>query len=557
MTGHPLSPSEQALVQTAIALTARLDVQETCAAVLDAAERIFDARSSWVLLHDPDSDELVTTLFRGPDAGSYADARVPLSSRAISTIVFRERQPLFVPDVREEDRWYDTHRVHSAHLNTVFTVPLVYEDTSVGVLGLDCPRFSGDTPPTAEDIARLQAIAAQAAVGIRNARVYTEVEQDRARLRRLLEERRQLRSTVDSLRQQVRDVHGQHMPLGTSPAFRDVLAQIDLVAPADTTVLLVGETGTGKELAARTIHDAGRRHGQPFVAVNCAAIPESLIESELFGYEKGAFTGALTRKPGKFEMADRGTMLLDEVGDLPAQAQAKLLRVLQEREVQRVGATRPVPINVRLIAATNRDLETCIDSGTFRPDLFYRLSVFPIHLPPLRGRREDIPVLAAHFLDLFSRQQHKVVPEFAPGVIDRLVEYDWPGNIRELQNVIERAVILARGPLITEDLVALPHNGERAPSVATAASSSNTPSASRAEPASPTAPEPQSSNVIPFFEAERRAILRALEITGWRISGSGGAAEVLGLKATTLHAKMKKLGVRRPSLARADAAERA
>jgi formate hydrogenlyase transcriptional activator len=347
------------------------------------------------------------------------------------------------------------------------------------------------------------------------------------------------------------------MPLGTSAAFRDVLAQIDLVAPADTTVLLVGETGTGKELVARTIHGASRRHGQPFVAVNCAAIPEALIESELFGHEKGAFTGALMRKPGKFEMADRGTMLLDEIGDLPAQAQAKLLRVLQEREVQRVGATKPVPINVRLIAATNRDLEACIEGGVFRPDLFYRLSVFPIHLPPLRDRREDIPVLAAHFLDVFSRQQHKAVPEFAPGVIDRLVEYEWPGNIRELQNVIERAVILARGPLITEVPVALRRNSEPVPSAVTTASGSYAPSAPHSSLPSAPAPEPQSSNVIPFFEAERRAIVRALEITGWRISGSGGAAEVLGLKPTTLHAKMKKLGVRRPSLPRAAAAERA
>ena len=544
MTGS-LSPSEQALVQTAMTLASRLDVQETCRAVLDAAERMFDARSSWLLLHDTDADELVTALFRGPDAGSFAEARVPVSSRAVSAIAFRERQPLFVPDVNEEDRWYDLTKVHSAHLSTVFTVPLVYEDTAVGVLGLDSPKFSGDTPPTAEDIARLQAIAAQAAIGIRNARAYTEAEQDRARLRRLLEERRQLRTTVDTLRQQMRDVHGEDLPVGTSPAFRAVLAQVELVAPADTTVLLVGETGTGKELVARTIHDASRRRGQPFVAVNCAAIPESLIESELFGYEKGAFTGALTRKAGKFEMADRGTMLLDEVGDLPPAAQAKLLRVLQEREVQRVGATKPVPINVRVIAATNHDLEACIASGAFRPDLFYRLSVFPIRLPALRERREDILVLAEHFAQVFSRQQHKPAPRFEPGAIEQLVDYDWPGNIRELQNVIERAVILATTPVIGGNLLALRRGAEpsAAPSVAVSGPSRS--------------PERQSASVIPFFEAERHAILRALELTGWRISGCGGAAEVLGLKPTTLHAKMKKLGIRRPSLDRAVAAERA
>jgi formate hydrogenlyase transcriptional activator len=545
MTGNRLSPTEQALVHTAIALTARLDVQGTCAAVLDAAERMFDARSGWVLLHEPEAEELVTVLFRGPDGDSYAEARVPVASRAVSAIAFRERQPLFVPDVHEEERWYNPSKVHRAHLGTVFTVPLVYQDNAVGVLGLDSPRFSGDQPPTAEDIARLQAIAAQAAIGIRNARTYTAVEQDRARLRRLLEERRQLRSTVDGLRQQMRDAHGKDCPVGTSQVFREALAQVELVAPADTTVLLVGETGTGKELVARTIHEASRRHGQPFVAVNCAAIPESLIESELFGHEKGAFTGALMRKPGRFELADRGTMLLDEVGDLPAQAQAKLLRVLQEREVQRVGATKPVPINVRVIAATNRDLEACIESGTFRPDLFYRLSVFPIHLPPLRQRREDIPVLARHFVEVFSRQQHKPVPELAPGVLDQLVGYDWPGNIRELQNVIERAVILAKGPRITDDLIALRRGADPALPAAVA------------ESPPPSLPEPQPGNVIRFFEAERRAIMRALELTGWRISGCGGAAEVLGLKPTTLHAKMKKLGIRRPTLVRAVAADSA
>jgi formate hydrogenlyase transcriptional activator len=545
MTVGSLSSSEQALVETALALTARLDVQETCAAVLDAARRIFHARSSWLLLHDIETDELVTALFCGPDADAYAAARVPVSSRTVSAIAFRERQPIFVPDVHEEERWYDAHKVHSVHLRTVFTVPLVYEDAAVGVLGLDSPMFSGDTPPIAEDIARLQAIAAQAAIGIRNARVFNEVERDRARLRRLLEERWQTRGTLDSLRQQMRDVHREDLPIGTSDAFREVLAQIDLVAPADTTVLLVGETGTGKELVARTIHAASRRRGQPFVAVNCAAIPESLIESELFGYEKGAFTGALTRKAGKFEMADRGTMLLDEVGDLPAQAQAKLLRVLQEREVQRVGATKPVPINVRVIAATNRDLEACIESGAFRPDLFYRLSVFPIHLPPLRERREDIPALAAQFVEVFARQQHKVVSGLRPGVLDQFVGYDWPGNIRELQNVIERAVILTKGPLITEDLIALRRGAEAA-----------SPTAVTAAPP-PLVLAPQPGNVIPFFESERRAILRALELTGWRVSGCGGAADVLGLKPTTLHAKMKKLGIHRPSVARKVAAERA
>ena len=216
-----------------------------------------------------------------------------------------------------------------------------------------------------------------------------------------------------------------------------------------------------------------------------------------------------------------------------------------EREVQRVGATKPVPVNVRVIAATNRDLEGCIESGAFRADLFYRLSVFPIHLPPLRERREDIPELAAHFVDVFARQQHKVVPKLAPGVLAQFLSYDWPGNLRELQNVIERAVILTTGLLITEDAIALRHDGEAPPPVSVTAA-----------PPTPV-PTAQPGNILPFSEAERRAILRALELTGWRISGCGGAADVLGLKPTTLHAKMKKLGIHRPSVSRAVAAERA
>jgi transcriptional regulator with GAF, ATPase, and Fis domain len=339
------------------------------------------------------------------------------------------------------------------------------------------------------------------------------------------------------------DVRRDGLLVGTSPALRAALDQVNLVAPRNTTVLLVGETGTGKELVARTIHDTSGRRGEPLVSVNCAAIPESLIESELFGYEKGAFTGAVARTAGKFELADRGTMLLDEVGDLPAAAQAKLLRVLQEREVQRVGATRPVSIDVRVIAATNRDLDECLESGAFRPDLFYRLSVFPIRLPPLRERREDIPMLAMHFAQVFSQQQHKAPPQFAPGVLDQLADYAWPGNIRELQNVIERAVILADGDCLTTELIA-PR--------AAAAPPAATPAVVAPEVR---ATEPRPATVIPFFEAERRAIVRALELTGWRISGEGGAADVLGLKPTTLHAKMKKLGIRRPWRARAVAAE--
>jgi transcriptional regulator with GAF, ATPase, and Fis domain len=444
-----------------------------------------------------------------------------------------------VPDVRQEDRWYDKERVHRCSLRTVFIVPLVFEDAAIGVLGVDSPRFSADTPPQPDDIARMRAIAAQAAVAVRNARLHEGVEQDRARLRRLLQDRRQLRSEVGYLREEMRNARSSRVVIGESAVVRDILAQVALVAPADSTVLLVGETGTGKELVARIIHEESRRRAQPFVAVNCAALPETLVESELFGYEKGAFTGALARKPGKFELADRGTLLLDEIGDLPAGAQAKLLRVLQEREVQRVGGAKPVPINVRLIAATNQDLESSMRAGSFRADLFYRLSVFPITLVPLREHREDIPGLVNHFLRCFAEAQHKTVPELGPGVLDVLLQYEWPGNVRELQNVVERAVILTRNGMITCREIAVTHTGAAPPG-------SKHPAVNI--PPAPAADKP-TSVIIPFSEAERRAIVRALELTGWRISGPGGAADVLGLKPTTLHAKMKKLGIHRPSAA--------
>lgn len=531
MATDPLNRSEIALIQAALALTAGLDARQTCRAILDAAERVFLARSCWVLTYDPKVDELVTVEFRGPGADAYAGARIPRDGGIVS-LVFNRRETVFVPDIQQEHRWYDSQRVKSSGLQSIFTIPLVFEEAALGVMGLDSPLFSADTPPTPADISRLQAIGAIAAAGLRNAQTLEAVEQDRQRLRELVQQRRQLRDQVGLLREQMREAHSAGIIVGQSSAYGDVVSQIALVAPSDSTVLLVGETGTGKEVMARALHNQSRRAREPFVAVNCASLPESLMESELFGYEKGAFTGALSRKIGKFEMADRGTLFLDEIGDLPPAAQAKLLRVLQEREVQRVGGARPVPVNVRLVAATNQDLEACMHEGRFRNDLYYRLSVFPIRLPPLRERCEDIPPLVEHFVQRFAQQQHKLVPRLGPGVVQRLVAYPWPGNVRELQNVVERAVLLTDGTVLDASLFPLPLR--------------TVPQACHTSEARP----PQGakvSNVIRLTDAERHAIVRALELSGWRISGRAGAADILGLKPTTLHAKMKKLGIHRPS----------
>jgi formate hydrogenlyase transcriptional activator len=523
----------RALIDAALALTSKLDVEETCSAMLDVVERIFDARASWILLHDRRSDRLVTTVYRGPGADSYAAVDIP-SDRGIVGLAFSTGQPVFVPDVSQEDRWFDPGRVHHSGLPSVFTVPLFYNEERIGALGFYSPRFGPDALPSDSERSLLQGLGALASLGILNARLFEEVADERSRRVRSNVRQRQLRHEVGHLRSEIRGVLAHGPVIGESPALLAVFEQAQMVAPADTTVLLLGETGTGKELFARAIHDGSRRARNVFLPVNCAAMPPTLLESELFGHEKGAFTGAVDRKAGKFELADRGTLFLDEIGDLPQDAQAKLLRVLQDGQVTRIGGTKPVSVNVRLVAATNQDLAGRMEQGLFRADLYYRLSVFPICLPPLRGRADDIPLLVHHFAEHFAGRLHTTRPRVTPEAMQRLRAYDWPGNVRELQNVMERAVLLARGGEITADMVPL-----------TAPRPSPAPLPTAAAPAVQTAPPVEH---LPFAEAERRAILQALEATGWRISGTRGAAEMLGLKPTTLHAKMKKLGIRRPGV---------
>ena len=302
----------------------------------------------------------------------------------------------------------------------------------MGVLGLDAPHFSAERPPDDDDIARLEALAAQAAIALTNARLFERTERDRRRLAALLEERRTLRRHMTHLQDEIREAYVFGEIIANSDALKESLALARAVAPGATTALLLGETGTGKELLARFIHQHSDRKNGPFVAVNCAALPEALVESELFGHERGAFTGAIARKPGKFELAHRGTLFLDEIGDLPAEAQAKLLRVLQSSEVQRVGATSAISVDVRVIAATNHDLETAIGEKRFRSDLYYRLSVFPIRLPALRERPDDVEPLARHFVRVFANKLRKPVVDIASTGLDKLHAYTWPGNVREL-----------------------------------------------------------------------------------------------------------------------------
>jgi formate hydrogenlyase transcriptional activator len=304
--------------------------------------------------------------------------------------------------------------------------------------------------------------------------------------------------------------------IGKSHSLEAVLEQVERVAPTDSTVLIQGETGTGKELIARAIHNVSSRCGRPFIKLNCAAIPYALLESELFGHERGAFTGAIAQKLGRFEMADKGTLFLDEVGDIPLALQPKLLRVLQEQEFERLGGTRTHHADVRLVAATNRDLEGMVKRNEFRIDLYYRLNVFPISLPPLRGRREDIPALVTHFVDIYGRRMGKQIDNIPPEAMSALSSYQWPGNIRELQNFIERSVILSTGPVLRPPLADLKRSSAT-----------------------------ESLGAITLEEAERDHILKTLVHTRWVVAGPNGAAARLGMKRSTLYFRMQKLGIAR------------
>jgi DNA-binding NtrC family response regulator len=355
-------------------------------------------------------------------------------------------------------------------------------------------------------------------------RTRQELEAQNARLREEIEAHHRARAIITCLEDEIRTGNDFREIVGRSPALGRMLDQLALVAATDSTVLILGETGTGKELIARAIHDRSPRHERPLVKVNCAALPRELVESELFGHEKGAFTGATQQRRGRFELADAGTLFLDEVGELPLEAQAKLLRVLQEQEFERVGGTRSLRTDVRVIAGTNRDLQAQVQAGAFRSDLFYRLNVFPVTVPPLRERREDIPPLVAHFLAKSARKLGKTFAGVSSAFLERAMAYAWPGNVRELENTVERAAILSRGPLLD---ALEPVAGAGAPP--------------RTDAPAPVAPTGTLEDV------ERAHIRRVLDQTRWAIEGKQGAAAVLGLNPSTLRGRMRKLGIRKTS----------
>lgn len=410
------------------------------------------------------------------------------------------------------------------------SVPLQSHDRVLGAL--DMGR-RGDALFSAEEVELLGQVAMQIAIAVENAQAYrqiTELKDKLAKEKLYLEE-------------EIRTEHDFGEIVGESPALLRVLKEVETVAPTGSTVLIRGETGTGKELIARALHELSPRRGRTFVKINCAAIPTGLLESELFGHEKGAFTGAITQKIGRFELAHQGTLFLDEVGDIPLELQPKLLRVLQEQEFERLGSTKTIQVDVRLVAATNRDLGDMAANGQFRSDLFYRLNVFPVVLPPLSERREDIPRLVRHFAQKVARRMGRRIETIPAEAMEALVQYPWPGNIRELENVIERAVILSPGPELQINLSELKFRrvNSAASQVGSVRNLESTDDESRISDQQVVPSDPT------LAEAEREHILAALRKSRWVLGGPNGAAERLAMKRTTLQSKMKKLGITRPS----------
>jgi len=419
--------------------------------------------------------------------------------------VYQEQEPLWVMDWHFDDRpAVQKEGQNSAEIEyrSLCRLPLRTAQGCVGVLSLACSRHHSYSD---QEIRLLSLAADQVALGMANFLLHAEVQKLKDEM---------IDDEVRIENQPASEPAFEEI-IGRSPALLRVLREVEVVAPTDSGVLIQGETGTGKELIAQAIHNRSARRGRPLIKVNCAAIPSGLLESELFGHEKGAFTGAIMRKPGRFELADKGTLFLDEVGDIPLDLQAKLLRVLQEHEFERLGSTRTQQADVRVIAATHRDLKQMVEEGTFRSDLYYRLHVFPLTVPPLRERPEDIPLLVHHFTDKYTQRMNRSIETIPARTMDAIADYSWPGNVRELQNFIERAVILSPGPSLRAPLDELKQEKKAGPS----------------------------TNLSTLEEMEREHVLRALRESNWVTGGPKGAAVRLGMKRTTLAYRIRKLGI--------------
>jgi len=487
------------LLDISSAVTSNLDLPDLLRAISAKLRSIMQSEGAGVALMEPEGRQLRLCVIDYPSNDGHIPEGEILPEDSPSVQAARSREPV----VQEPDK--NGTRLASC------SVPLISRERVLGTLGV-----KRNDPFSALDVSFLKQVAGPVAIAVENAMAYGQIAELTDKLAR----------EKVYLEDEIRSELNFEEIIGKSEALRAVLQQVETVAPTDSTVLICGETGTGKELIARAIHDLSSRAKNAFVKLNCAAIPTGLLESEMFGHERGAFTGAIAQRIGRFELASRGTVFLDEIGEIPLELQPKLLRVLQEREFERLGSSRTLKSDARLIAATNRDLAEMVGDHEFRADLFYRLNVFPIQLPPLRERRDDIPLLVRHFARQFARRMNRAIDTIPSDTMNVLVAYHWPGNIRELQNLVERAVILSTGPVLKVPL-----------------------SDVRPQP-QPVMPANAPANGKPrkietLDEVERRHVLETLEATDWVVGGPKGAAVRLGLKRSTLQVRMEKLGIRR------------
>ena len=518
------------LLDVTNAVVTHLDTRDVFHAVAPALRRCVSADVAALSLFDPDAGVLRHHVCDAPeDFCTRSD--IPMATESTldgsaSGHVFKTGKPRIFSPV-DLDSFPESVFIRARGINSACSVPLA---TPHGILGtLSVGAFS-DAAFSEDQFPLLMRVAGQIAIAVRNAVSFERIEELNAQLAR---EKLYLEDEIRS------DYQFEEI-IGRSKALDRVLREIQTVAPTDSTVLILGETGSGKELVARAIHQLSSRQDHAFVKLNCAAIPTGLLESELFGHEKGAFTGAINQRIGRFELANRGTVFLDEVGEIPLELQPKLLRVLQEREFERLGSTRTLRTDARLIAATNRDLRLLADEQKFRQDLYYRLNVFPITVPPLRERRDDIPMLVRHFAQQFARRMKKNVESISTETMEALTRYDWPGNIRELQNLIERAVILSNGPSLEVPVEALHTSPAASVQAPAREATSETGLPRRSSEAAEAGNETLEA-------ADRRHIIAALERTNWVIAGPNGAASRLGIKRSTLQFRMRKLGIVRPT----------
>ncbi len=495
----------RALLEVNNAVVSKLDLHELLGAISASLRRVIHHEYTSLALFEEAKNMMRVLALDFPQGKGliHEEMLIPLEG-SFTGAAFRSRKPLLLNKANFDEFQSPTARLLQAEgVRSVLCMPLVTHDRALGTLSLASLREGAFQQG---DVDLLFQVAAQVAIAVENALAYQQIAELK---NKLAEEKLYLEDEIRS------EMNFEEI-VGESPSLRAVLKQVESVAPTDSIVLIEGETGTGKELIARAIHNLSPRREHTFVKVNCAAIPSGLLESELFGHERGAFTGAITQRIGRFELAHRGTIFLDEVGDILPELQPKLLRVLQEQEFERLGSTRTIRVDVRVVAATNRDLAQMVAERAFRSDLYYRLRVFPLVMPPLRERQEDIPALVRYFVQKYSRLMNREIETIPAETLEAMVHYPWPGNIRELENLIERAVIVSPGPVLRVPV------GELKTPV-----------------------DPSPGDLLTMQAAEREHILKALETSHWKIAGPTGAASRLGMKRTTLQSRMKKLGISR------------